>query len=240
MVIMESFKKGLSELEVVHMGAAKLEHATRKGREPWKTFTPTRFVYSYFAFNSLYNVDWNESMRQVKLVMYDTENTSEAYRYHSYIDFCFQDDDFVLQYGKFFNDYVTSFYTASEIMDALSHIDVDKVDNGGIYSKRFIMNFCNACAACFKDSYENSHFNKDNCRTLLKFIYQIRCNIFHGAKTLDEMQNKSQQKRIEIYTAIIIAANQMVFSYLSYLSEGKHTSYWLDDLYREFKIQRNG
>ena len=51
----------------------------------------------------------------------------------------------------------------------------------------------------------------------MTFIYKIRCNIFHGTKTLKELHNKSQQKRIDIYTVFLIAINQMVFSYIDYL-----------------------
>ena len=80
-----------------------------------------------------------------------------------------------------------------------------------------------------------------NCLTIVKFIYKIRCNIFHGAKTLKELHDKSQQKRIEIYTDIIVAINQMIFSYLLYRSEGERSvAYSFSDLYDQLSIQKNG
>mgnify|MGYP003312042369 CR=1 FL=1 len=88
--------------------------------------------------------------------------------------------------------------------------------NGGIYTQDFIDRFLIACEDCF----DGRNFTKRNCLTMVKFIYKIRCNIFHGSKTLQDMHDPSQQKRIEIYTAIIIAVNQMVFSYLEYLANG--------------------
>ena len=64
------------------------------------------------------------------------------------------------------------------------------------------------------------------------FIYKIRCNIFHGAKTLKELHNPLQKKRIDIYAVFMIAINQMVFSYIDYLN-GIDITYEFDSLRKD-------
>ena len=70
------------------------------------------------------------------------------------------------------------------------------------------------------------------CRRIVTFIYKIRCNIFHGAKTLKELHNPLQKKRIDIYAVFMIAINQMVFSYIDYLN-GIDITYEFDSLRKD-------
>lgn len=48
----------------------KLHHITKKYNhiikyEPgwWKLFEPSKFIYAFFAFNSFYNFDWEQSLK---------------------------------------------------------------------------------------------------------------------------------------------------------------------------------
>ena len=46
---------------------------------------------------------------------------------------------------------------------------------------------------------------------LLKFVHEVRCNLFHGRKTQVKLLNDAQQRRLLIYAAILIAANGLLF-----------------------------
>jgi hypothetical protein len=223
-----------SDLKVLHEGAASMEHAIRWWGGEWKPYRPTRFIYSFFTFNSLYSIDWNKSLERRMLISHDGDNTSEAERYHKYIDFCFQNSDFVERYGSFVYEYVTSEFSVAEILQEFTRINVDKTPNGGIYTQDFIDRFYDACVDCL----ERRNFNKRNCLMMVKFIYKIRCNIFHGTKTLKELYDINQQRRIEIYTAIIIAVNQMVFSYLAYLAAGDKFDGNFSFLHEQLRIEK--
>ena len=234
----ENFNKILEvvkDLKVLHEGAASIEHAIKKPE--WRSYSPTRFLYSFFAFNALYSVNWGTSLNLGKLYYYKGRDYTESYKFGKYLDFCFEDSNFVDIYSEFFYNYVTTNFRVDRILKELNEIKLDNKFTGNIYDEDFILEFQGACEDCLK----GRHFNKENCQVIVNFIYKIRCNIFHGVKTLAELHDKSQQKRIEIYTDIIVAINQMIFSYLLYRSEGERSvAYSFSDLYDQLSVQKNG
>jgi len=34
-----------------------------KSNDDWVIFTPTNFIYSYFIFNSIFSIDWEQSFK---------------------------------------------------------------------------------------------------------------------------------------------------------------------------------
>jgi hypothetical protein len=45
----------------------------------------------------------------------------------------------------------------------------------------------------------------------LRFVYLVRCNIFHGVKTHVEMARPEQQRRLMVYWALVISSNGLLF-----------------------------
>lgn len=232
--IIRKLKPVLSDLHVLHEGAASLEHAI-KSYNGWESYKPTRFIYAFFSFNTLYSINWPMTLKQGRLY-YFNHDYKEWEQYTHFIDFCFRDKEFVEIYEEFFFNYVTTNNTVNKIKSELEGIKIDERYTGNIFDQEFIDSFYEACVDCL----ERRNFNKSNCLTIVKFIYKIRCNIFHGAKTLKELHDKSQQRRILIYTDILIAINQMLFSYLLYLAEGERAlADSFSDLYDNLSIENN-
>lgn len=46
---------------------------------------------------------------------------------------------------------------------------------------------------------------------LFSFVYGVRCNLFHGRKTTVQLLEPAQQRRLLIYTALLIAGNSLLF-----------------------------
>ena len=46
---------------------------------------------------------------------------------------------------------------------------------------------------------------------VLRFVYGVRCNLFHGSKTTVQLGGPAQQRRLLIYTAVLIATNSLLF-----------------------------
>ena len=94
----------------IHLGTAKLQHAIRENAgEKWEVYFPTHFIYAFFAFNSLYNVDWKASydsghIISVPKVRVRTERgpmlveEKEGNKQGKYLSFCFKDTNFVKIY----------------------------------------------------------------------------------------------------------------------------------------------
>lgn len=61
----------LTDLYKLHIVAKEWQHGIKK--TCWKIFEPSRFVYAFFAFNSFYSIDWEESVREGRLVKWATE-----------------------------------------------------------------------------------------------------------------------------------------------------------------------
>lgn len=73
----ENAKRLLSSaysLRIIHQGAAKLRHAIRLKGEEWQEYFPNHFIYAFFAFNSLYNIDWELSYRMGRVCTAIDEN----------------------------------------------------------------------------------------------------------------------------------------------------------------------
>lgn len=193
---------------------ATVEHAVSYDGAEWFSYAPTQFMYAYVAFNAVYSIDWNNSLQTGELSLFP-KASSESDKFNKYLEFCFQDCDFVASFAHFFFNYITAPIGSNNILSELKRIqpDVNRV-LANVYGHDFIMKFKNTCDDCIS----GRHFTVENIKTIVYFIYKIRCNVFHGVKGLDELNDERQQVRMRIYSAIILAVNQMGLSYLAYLS----------------------
>ena len=201
-------------LSYIHGESARKEHAIMQGNE-WEPYIPTRFIYSFFTFNTLYNIDWKLSLERRNLYNFNSAPT-EGDKYTKYLDFCCneEEDDFLIEYKDFFIRYVTANFSPDFILEELKKIQLDrKYSRGGINEQGKIDDFITACEKCLKGNC----LSKDILKCIIDFIYKIRCNLFHGVKTMQDLQSEHQQIRLNIYSTFIVAINQMVFSYLEYL-----------------------
>lgn len=219
-----------NNLKHIHKASATLKHAIWKNEE-WQSFIPTYFIYSYFTFNTLYNIDWSESLKRGFL--WNGRKGYEEIKQSNYLYFCFEDGEFVDLYKHFFIDFVIKSNKGINIIDELSKIKVDEYWHGSIKKQLDIDIFVRAC----KDVFEQKNFNRDNVIIIIDFIYKIRCNIFHGEKTIKELYDQEQMKRLLIYATILIAINQMVFSYIDYLLDDDiHTIKNYNKLIKELSV----
>lgn len=201
----------------IHRDSASSNHAILNSERRWKRFIPTNFIYVFFTFNTLYNVDWEQSLRIGRkwIILNNREDIYEFDKIEQYINFCCKDKEFLKIYKDFFRKYVTHRYSSGQILSELHQIQVDKpFSNGRIWNEDIITHFLNVC----HNFLENDIFDKHFIKGVARFVYYIRCNLFHGVKTMDMLNEPAQQIRLEIYTLFIIAINQMVFSYIEYLN----------------------
>lgn len=222
---MNSFYEQINDLYKIHLAARELEHGIRDNR--WRLFEPSKFVYAFFAFNSFYSVNWGDTEKQRTLVKWEIgselNNVDEPiktesqkirelrkYIYYSYVR---NDKDkieqkkgkeeiAVLFIGKL-KDYLND--SIEDAKESILSIVTDNVIN--IDKKnRFIRDFNNLADA----KLTGKEFN-DALDNVLYYVFLVRNNIFHGSKTVVEMMEYEQKKRFEIYTAILLAINELLF-----------------------------
>lgn len=205
----DSFKN----LRWLHTETAKLQHGIKTYSEGWKTYNPTLFMYAFYFFNTLYSINWEESIKRGKIWHHD-DDTHERDKFNCLIEFCIKDDeDFSNIFKDKFVEIISAELTRSQIFSIINTIKPDKGYLGRV-TKTKISNFKKSIESLFDRKLEN-----DIVQEIIGFVYLIRNNIFHGTKTLEQMGEGEHQAKLLLYSYFIIAVNQMLFSYMDYLYE---------------------
>ncbi len=211
-----NFADEIENLYRLHYITKKHDHIIELKRGEWRLFEPSKFIYAYFAFNSFYNFDWNESLKRNELLGFPKiikegkkgeevkEEASEGQKYKSMIDFIFehaQDSDK--------DDFFKIVCRNKRNEDLIKTISKITTDNRIKQSERndFIKEFEKLITT--KEIIVGKLKND-----IVRFIYLVRNNIFHGTKNTIEMSENFQRKRLEIYTNILVALNQILFNIL--------------------------
>jgi hypothetical protein len=191
---------------------AKANTASKRGEiEPVMPATP--FIFEYFLFNSIYQHDWEESDQKNELLSLPRNKKKhiilrEGDQQEKLIEYlkelCIKKPELIERafapfkhlvdltgaWTKIVPDHnldedsgVIFFFSAREMQDMLrSGISVD------------------ALPTFFK------HINV--CR---EFVGKVRNNIFHGAKSLAQIWDEDQRRRIELYHLLIQSINSLFF-----------------------------
>lgn len=230
----KEFLEAIETLFTIHLDTASSEHGIRTIREQdgkYKKFTPTSFVYAFFEFNILYNYDWNLSVTNKRLIAYDDDGyvpgtdilkyfyktdeglkISERNKIKLFVQFCFNDRNFAKGYRENFYIILSRIYNDVEIKKALNK---DKITIDETIDQEDIDSFIEALYNILEEGCDNTF--KDDIITCLLFIYKIRCNLFHGHKTIRDIEGSvNQRTKLTIYFYFIIAVCQMFYSYLDY------------------------
>lgn len=207
-----NFIEEIEDLYRLHYITKKHDHIIELKRGEWRLFEPSKFIYAYFAFNSFYNFEWSESLEKKELIAFPEKITlegiekdaTEGHKYKSMIDFIFshatdsdKDEFLKIICGQKRNE---------DIIKSISKITPD---NRIKESER----------DNFKKEFEKLITERDIKvgklkNDIVRFVYLVRNNIFHGTKNTIEMSENFQRKRLEIYTNILVALNQLLFNIL--------------------------
>ena len=170
-------------------------------------FAASRFLYAFIAFDSLYSINWNGSLKNGRKIKYS--RGSELGQQEEFVLFCFNGDrpcPFVDGFKEYFLDFISKseLTSSKDIPQALEDIH--------IRDRQEKKDFQDAFSALLSGT-----FDSDIVFFITKFIYNhVRCNLFHGAKFYSDMKREGQQERFNIYTSFLIALCQMGLSFLDY------------------------
>ena len=202
-------REHLSELYELHMVCKEFEQGIRKRRKNWKLYEPTQFVYSFFTFNAIYSYNWTASFSERKVVPW-SGSLSERQKIKNYTAFCCDtlEDEAHALFNRYLRECllccsINSVDEARPILESIragAGISESKVRK---FRKRFIQIANNRLVSleAFEEALDG----------LLSFVYLIRNNVFHGSKTVVDIMGPGQRRRLIIYTAILLAANELLF-----------------------------
>ena len=210
----------IHSLKEIHLSVTKIQHGINTENKGWIDYFPSQFVYSFFTFNTLYNINWRESLRYGIWQSYikTQEPNSKSCRIYEetkqkyYTNVCLgKNNEFAEFFRPLFFKIVYHGYSPELIRTVLKGVKIDQSDNGRIDENKktsFIMQF--------EELYLPTGFTQEAIYNVIHFLYLVRCNLFHGTKDWKEIQNLSQQIRFRIYANIMTAINQMVFSMIDF------------------------
>ena len=251
---MEKLKETIVELHYLHYIAKKFNHMVSYRPDTWKVFKPSRFLYSYFAFNSLCNYNWDDSISNGKEVKYDyyDNHANEYKKIENMTSFIFAVFDYKID-SSYFGEKILSQFLVNKVKNKPKsenekkeeEEDMKKILRGietelrnnikdlnkiyfkpeeerskteiNFYSK--LEHFIKFFELIFTRKETEKKINKDvigrnQLNEMLHFISLVRNNIFHGSKNIIAMAKSEQVKRLEIYSSILIATNELLFESL--------------------------
>lgn len=199
-------------LHGVHCDNSKLQYYAERPNGRRVSIMPlTPFVYEFFLFNSLYQVDWMASNEETRLVFHPENDCGESKKQKSFISY-------IKSHAiKKPADLYRAFEPLLHIEKAEGEWTCVTPDSRiskshGDKFFRDILQLQLLLEQCKKPSEFPT--NKKTFRILKEctyFIYLVRNNIFHGSKTLGEVYERNQKRRIEVYDLFLKGLTSLFF-----------------------------
>lgn len=211
---MENMNNQLNELYKLHIASNEVPHGI-KINEDWTLFEPTKFIYAYFTFNSFYSFNWQNSIEMKNLILWENDiyrknkkSPLESKKISEIVKFIVNENN---EIRKMFSDYLNDKLNQNqfEVEKVLGMISPDQNINEKMI-KGFIKNI-----SLLREGEAQGNKLKKALYNALYFIYRVRNNIFHGTKTILDILDVNQAKRLKIYTIILQATNEMLFEVVS-------------------------
>ena len=207
-MINENLNKKIKSIELSYLFSKNLDHGINKGEE-WKLFEPSKFIYSFFALNMLYEIDWSLTFSGRNKLAYYRDVYAHTKLFNT-VEFLYESDnnlDFYEEYKIIgaIEKLIVNSTSISEDHNITRENNCEKI----LQKDTFLNNYRRAI-----NNFKNSITTVEDHYNLLAFTYQIRNNIFHGEKTVEAMTLKDQRERIVDYTNIVLTTLEMFFSTL--------------------------
>jgi len=203
----------IRKLAALHEATIRLEHAVRDvGQTEWNEFAPSRFVYAFFTFNSIYSFNWEDSFKERKAITWRSENEvhglGEDEQFKAYVKYV----DHVLspETGSIFSEQLVSSLESCCIDNAIDELKGVNVTNATKKLKNLAIQLPGQFGHLLKGTARKHEFFPTAC-AVLEFVYRVRCNLFHGSKTHVQLLDQAQQRRLLIYSGILVATNSLLF-----------------------------
>lgn len=201
----------INVLHGVHCDNSKLQYyAERLGGGRISIMPVTPFVYEFFLFNSLYQVDWKTTKRDGSLVFHSEDDCGESKKQKSLLSYL----------RDYSNNSPENLYRAFEPLlyieaeGAWTKVKADAriTEDQGDRFFRYIGELKSLLSQCQTPSDMPSNKKTfDILKECTHFVYLVRNNIFHGSKTLGEVYEPSQKRRLEIYDLFLKGVTSLFF-----------------------------
>lgn len=231
---MNDVKNFIDSLHRSHLeNAQQVFTAKSAGRRSHIVSPFTNFVFEFFLYNSLYSIDWETTRRENQLqyhvrqsVSEDkdvacNQNVTEPQMQRAIEKFCKQRCKEIDR--EILTDAFLPISALEGLSDTWTSITPDSrvsSEDGRAFFQRIEEIGRLLKAGSLKPQKDNFRLI-ENCR---HFVYMVRNNIFHGAKSLGEISDPGQARRIEVYDLFLRCLNSLCFLALDKPTHGAEFS----------------
>ena len=208
----------LEGLYKIHLANTEWEHGVRRTKNPGPSagpipvfpYAPTHFIYAFFVFNTLYSIDWKTTTSKGSVVEWSS-NTGKLNedgkrreprqdeQIRRALDYCLSEPAGVASFCKRLREVLRA---PAPISTRLASIKPDKrIDKATVSSVRRTLT---------EIVDEGHNVDLAAIKGLFKYLYFVRCNLFHGLKTTIELKDEPQRDRLWIYARILETANRLL------------------------------
>jgi hypothetical protein len=196
------------------------------------------FIYAFFVFNSLYSINWKKSLQTLDIEDFDVnddpaERLTEQYRFWKMIDVCYSatGDATPSKYSDNLRRFSERLGVNKPLHKLRGIRGTDALDvnlsaqfnarknRGAEISLQSVTDFIDSFKALWQHGKQVSlerNLHKTYVNNVLYFVYLVRCNVFHGRKGVAVASlEQSQDKRLLIYSAALLASNQLILDHAS-------------------------
>ncbi|VVP89366.1 hypothetical protein PS934_01469 [Pseudomonas fluorescens] len=207
-----SAEKLVTVLHSVHCNNSELQYYAKLPNGGEVSIMPlTPFVYEFFLFNSLYQVDWDASNNDDGLVFHPENDFGEVKKQKAFLSFI----------KSYANKNPADLYRAFEPLLHIGRAEGEwtRVTPDSRISilkgERFfrdVLKLQDLLEHCENPSDIPTNTRMfEILRECTYFIYLVRNNIFHGSKTLREGYERNQKRRIEVYDLFLKGLTSLFF-----------------------------
>ena len=200
----------VTTLHSAHVDNASLRYYARGPRNRIVSQMPlTPFIYEFFLFNSLYQIDWAQSCKQQELVFH-REDMFENTKQKKFIDFL---RDHARKHPEHLHRAFDPLVDFQDLDGLWTKVDADSrisdTDGKNFFERiQEIRDLLSSCRNPTELSISNSKPDLDGCT---RYINKVRNNIFHGSKTLGDAANANQKRRLEVYEIFLKGLTSLFF-----------------------------
>lgn len=191
------------------LSSREMSHAIRRRPdEDWQLFTPSQFIYAFFVFNALYTLRLQDLSKDASVRPLDYGNLPRTPREREQIKrllrFAFEDD----AQSRGFQVLRAAFGRAGlSFQETRRRLAGITVSNASRVTKADAGNM-RKLVALLDGRAERPLAQLGG---VLDFIYQVRCNVFHGLKTSVHAPEVAQCERFEVYTCVLQGVCEAAF-----------------------------
>ena len=205
----QTIENFIDSIHRAHLDNAK---TTYKASPRGVSISPlTNFVFETFLFNSLYSVDWVGSFEQESLVWHDVgqEGPTESKKQREQLKFCRQRLSDETDHSGL-NNAFQPLLSLGDLSASWASVTPDSrisLEDG----EAFFAKLTQLSQRAVDNELVPTKKDFDIIQNCCRFVYMVRNNIFHGQKTLGQIYDRDQLRRIAVYDLFLRCLNSLFF-----------------------------